>query len=100
MTPNLRQVLKDIDHYQEATIHGETSAMVEMGRDPIGVDDETSVGWFRATAERGDPTAWTELGHMYACGYWVERSNPHAVMCWQRGATLVDSDATSRSAHP
>jgi len=83
------------DLYQEAAIRGHLSAMVALGRHLIGLDDLTSVGWFRAAAERGHPTAWTELGHMYARGYGVERSNPHAVMCWQRGATLGDSAARS-----
>ncbi len=83
------------DLYQEAAIRGHLSAMVALGRHLIGLDDRTSVGWFRAAAERGHPTAWTELGHMYARGYGVERSNPHAVMCWQRGATLGDNAARS-----
>lgn len=84
-----------MDLFLEAGMRGHLSAMVAYGHTQIGLDYRKAVSWLRAAAERNHPTAWTELGQMFARGHGVERSNRFAVECWKRGSALGCNAARS-----
>lgn len=69
------------------------SAMLLLGDIDLEPDPKAALEWYTKAAERGRPTAWTQLGLMYSNGAGTERNLEKAVECFEKAADKGDAAA-------